>query len=1146
MRRTLVVAVLALTSCLDTQVPPLPGAGSIQGTLLTVVPGSPTPVPAARGSITLVESGLSVETTMDGRFELSPVPRAEGTLVFSANGLKRVLSLEGLRAGPGRTTALGNVVLGANASVQGQVLLEDSAQTAGTLVFVEGELAIGFSTGDGQFLLRDLPAGPLRVAFVREGYVPVTRPVELRSGERLLLDPVTLRRLPPGLTSVRVSGRALLADAADASGISVSIDGVSPASTNAAGDYAFASISIGVHTVKVEKAGYRAVVLQNRLVGTEPLVLPTVTLVPGSSTAVVVPWRPVFDAGAGLPDAGGMDSGVADAGGGDAGVLDAGVVDAGEPDAGTSDSGVTDSGVTDSGTVDSGVVDAGTLDGGADAGPPIILPRAVIGPLPARVLFSSPPFQLDGLASTGFPAISRYVWTVDTGLARLPDGGAVTVSPNDSGVAWAPFMPLPAPPALVSLTLRVVDLAGRVSDPATAGFVVGDRPLALFDAGSLPNQLYSHQTATLDATPSRDPMNSGIVSRRWEVSAGAPVTTSPLDGGATLTLTTLTVPISQMVTVSHWVTSGLGFESLARQHTLSLIAGPVPQPAPWSVTTAGAFSVDGGAFIPLVAGLDAGANGPLYADPDSYTFSWVSLTDAGTPPRWTIGDPSARSTSVFLPIIDGPPQRFDFEVTATARPPLLPGSTRAGLSVQAFDRIPPRITAVSVASTASIMGVTLDFSEPMDLSTSLCLMSPNANCTVLRAAPTTAFRTSGKLSRNNRVLYVTRPPFGPEVRTLVLGGATADVVGNPVTPLPPAIDVDFLAEERWTPLILAVTGSSTVPPAPDVVMKALALPTEHAALVMASNGVDAVAVRTGTLSTCSTPPCATTTSVFGPSASTTPTRPVAFSSGGLDFFQPGPGEVLVVDGGTLPLAPGPVFPDGRGGLSTIYVSGASVRIADFVDGGWDFANELPVEDGGVPAGSQLSAAVVGTTTRQWCVVRRSGTSIRVLTRSGTGRFAQPLINNPALVTYQVRDAWVYGATPNFCHVAFLGVDDQPIFIAPAPGDFTFTTNSLFTTSPTPLAAFDVAIDPFPLLGVVGRWWAVVTQTGQLNLHYTQGVQDLLPANRVTPPGGAASLNANPACVAAHPRVVPLEQAVYVVWQEQCAGQPWRVYLRGLQ
>jgi hypothetical protein len=1142
MRRTLLVAVLSLTACLDTQVPPLPGAGSIQGTLLTVVPGSPTPVPAVRGAVTLVESGLTVDTSMDGRFDLSPVPRAEGTLVFSANGLRRLLTLEGLRAGPGRTTALGNVVLGANASVQGQVLLEDSVQTAGTLVFVEGEFAIGFSTGDGQFLLRDLPAGPLRVAFVRQGYVPVTRAVELRSGERLLLDPVTLRRLPPGLANVRVSGLALLADATDASGISVSIDGVSPASTSASGDYTFAAIPIGVHTVKFEKAGYRAVVLQNRLVGTEPLVLPTVTLVPGSSTAVVVPWQPVFDGG-------GVDAGGSDAGGVDSGVVDSGVTDSGVDDGGTPDSGAVDSGVTDGGGADSGVVDGGSLDGGADAGvdggPLVSLPRAVIGPLPARVLFSSLPFQLDGLASTGFPAISRYVWTVDTGLSRLPDGGAVTVSPNDSGVAWAPTMPLPAPPALVSLTLRVTDLAGRVSDPATAGFVVGDRPLALFDAGSLPGQLYSNQTAVLDATPSRDPMNSGIVSRRWEVSPGAPVTTSALDGGATLTLTSLTVPTTQMVTVSHWVTSGLGFESLARQHTFPLIAGAVPQPNAWSVTTAGALFVDGGAFIPLVASLDAGGNGPLYANPDNYTFSWVSLTDAGTPPRWTIGDPTARSTSVLLPIIEGPSQRFDFEVTATANPPLLPGTTRAGLAVQAIDCVPPRITGVSITSTGSTLGVTMDFSEAMDLSTSLCLMSPNASCMVLRPPPTTAFRTTGKLSRANRVLYVTRPPFGGEVRRITLPGSPTDVVGNAITPTP-ALEADFLAEERWTPLVLALTGSSTVPPAPDVVMKALALPTEHAALVTASNGLDAVAVRSGTLSACTTPPCTTTTSVLGPSTSTSPVRPGAFSSGGLDFFQPRPGEVLVVDGGSLPSAPGPVFPDGRGGLSTIHLSGASVRIADFVDGGWDFANEVPVEDGGVPAGSQLSAAVAGTTTRQWCVVLRSGTALRVLTRSGGGPFGQPLVNNPPYSVYQAKEAWVYGLSANTCHLAFMGLDDQPAFATATPGDFGVTGNILYVSAPTPLAAFDVAIDPFPVAGVVGRWWAAVSQTGQLNLHYTQGVQDLLPANRVTPPGGAASLNANPACVAAHPRVVPLEQAVYVVWQEQCAGQPWRVYLRGLQ
>ena len=694
--RLLVVAALSFAGCLDTQLPPVPGPGSIQGTLLAAVAGSPTPVPT-RGTVTLVESGVTTETSAEGRFTLTPVPRSEGTLVFEANGRRRVLSLTELRAGPGRTTALGNVVLGANASLLGSVILEDSTELAGTLAFAEGELISAFTNPAGDVLLRDLPAGQLRIGYVRAGYAPHAQTIELQSGQRLSLEPVTLKRLPAGLSRVSVAGLALLSDSTDASGISVSIEGVPAASTTATGDYAFGTVPIGVVTVRFEKAGYRTVVLQNRLVGIEPLRLPTVTLVPGMTMVTVEPWNPQYDAGvvdAGAPpDAGLMDAGVAVDAGADAGLTadagaDAGLaVDAGADAGLTADAGAdaglavdagADAGLTADAGADAGLaVDAGTdagvtVDAGTDAGPPLILPQAVIGPLPARVLYSTQLFQLDGLSSTGFPAISRYTWTVDTGLSRLPDGGVVTLSPNDSGVAWAPTMPLPQPPALVSVTLRVTDLSGRVSDPATAGFVVGDRPLALFDAGSLPLLLYGQQTATIDATPSRDPMNSGITSRRWEVSLGAPVTTSALDGGATLTVTALNASATQMVTLSHWVTNGLGFESLARQHTFTVVAGPVPQPTPWSVVTASALLVDGGTFVPLVAALDAGGNGLLYADPSNYTFSWVSLTDAGTPPRWSIGDPTARSTTVLLPVIDGPSQRFDFEVTATTNPPLVP------------------------------------------------------------------------------------------------------------------------------------------------------------------------------------------------------------------------------------------------------------------------------------------------------------------------------------------------------------------------------------------------------------------------------------------------------------------------------------------
>ncbi len=713
------------------------------------------------------------------------------------------------------------------------------------------------------------------------------------------------------------------------------------------------------------------------------------------------------------------------------------------------------------------------------------------------------------------------------------------ITPNDSGVAWAPTMGLPVAPALVTVSLRVTDLLGRTSAPATAGFVVGDRPLALFDAG-LPTQMYSNQTVAIDATPSRDPMNSGIASRRWTVSTGAPITTSPLDGGAFLTITTQTVPATQILTINHFVTNGLGFESLARTHSVTLVAGPIPQPNPWSVMTVGALMVDGGTEVTLKASIDGGGNGAEYALPANYTFSWVSLTDAGTPPRWFIANANQPTASVYLPIIEGPPQRLDFQVTATTNAPLTPGSTSATLSALVLDRQPPRLTGTS---TNSIMGTVLDFSEPMNEDPTSCLMNtPNGTCSVTLS--TGALRTVGKLYRNNRALYITRPPFPGELWSFRLSTVPTDVEGNN---LPPTLSQDFLPVHVWTPTYLVMTGDAVVEPRPALSAHPTNTLTNHLVRVFGSNGTDALAVSSGLMNQCSTAPCPTTTTTLGASPTTSLVRPTTFTIGSTSYYQPEPGLAFVSDGGTgsevLPAAPGTVFGQTGSPLSTIYVSGTNLRIADFADGGWDVANEITAQNGGLGPTTVVSAMSAGpSTSRSFCIAARTGTAVRVLTRSSGSAFGQPLYNNPPLSLFAVKQAWVYASSASGCHVAFIGTDDKPSFIAAGVGDFGTTGNIQFPATTLAVSSMDVIFDPWQS---GARWWAIVTTSGVLDLFYTVGTQALNATTRITPPASATSFNVNPACIAANPRLIALEQAIYVVWQEKCAGQPWNVYLRGL-
>ncbi|HEY0882169.1 MAG TPA: carboxypeptidase regulatory-like domain-containing protein, partial [Archangium sp.] len=321
---------LSFTACLDTQLPPSPGPGSITGRVLVASPGEPLGVPAVGASVSLVEAGILVTASADGRFTLSPVTQAQGTLEIAAGSLRRVLSLESLGAGFGRAVALGDVALSRNASVQGEVLLDDGGALAGTLVFLEGQPTSAYTNQAGAFLLRELPVGPVTLSVYRPGYEPQRLPLELRSGERTLVDALTLRAQP--ITTSRVRGRALLAGRDDASGITVSMD-AQQASVEADGSWLLAEVSPGIHTFTFRAQGRRTITLAHRLVAAADVELPLVTLAEGEpGTEPRIEPFPAFDAGTG-GGGGSMGGGGGSTGGGGGSTSGGGgtVVDAGEP-----------------------------------------------------------------------------------------------------------------------------------------------------------------------------------------------------------------------------------------------------------------------------------------------------------------------------------------------------------------------------------------------------------------------------------------------------------------------------------------------------------------------------------------------------------------------------------------------------------------------------------------------------------------------------------------------------------------------------------------------------------------------------------------------------------------------------------------------
>ncbi len=540
-------------------------------------------------------------------------------------------------------------------------------------------------------------------------------------------------------------------------------------------------------------------------------------------------------------------------------------------------------------------------------------------------------------------------------------------------------------------------------------------------------------------------------------------------------------------------------------------------------------------MVNLSARLDAGSMVSAYADPSNYDWSWTALTDAGSPPQWAITNPSVPSTTFIPPVVEGFPVRYDFMVTATPRVPLEPGAKSSTMIVLAHDRVRPQLFDYSVAQgVGSSMGTLLTFSEEM---TQAFLNIDDARM------PANVSVVNGRIYRDKQLMLVTRPPAAIndlwEFR--ITPSTVSDLIGNTLIPLDgnTQFRLSFLPELRWTPLFQLATGELTIEPMPALVLSTSAVLGQHSGLLLARTASNAVAVETGLFHQCQTPPCAGTPQTFATGL------PAGANDAGTLFFQdktpwfqPTGGFATSPDGGTIPVAPGLIFSNGTR-LSTAYLSGTTLRIAELDGGAWDLGNstlaftsttfDSAAYVAGVSANDTGSSLVT-------CVAVMSGTKVVPLTRLGTGNFGVPSSNNPAASGLNLSQTRV-GSTNGTCYFAFLQTDGKLIFTNRLAGDHGSTGN-LQNLIGGGVSAVDVLADQFR--AITNTFWLSTIESGQLYLYHSTGVG----STRVPGPTGA-SLNVNPACVASRPMLSQLEQAIYVTWQEQCVGQPFTVYVRGL-
>jgi hypothetical protein len=310
------VLALATSACIDLtlpDLPPPPGPGSIQGTVVFAVPGRSGYRPAGGARVTLIESGISTVANQEtGRFDLRDVRISSGLLLFEFDlerdgriDRQRVLELTSIGAGLGRNVTLGEVVLARNATVSGRVLRGDNPLETGhggTAVFVPGAPYATATADTGEFVLENLPQGPLQLAFFRDGYVPESREVTTRGGEETETALARLVAAPSGMGPALATGLLLFEGDVPVAGARLTF--VSPrttftTTTDSNGAFSVQAMSTGLYQVGIEAEGAVTLRLYNVLLLPGANELGAVAMTRGVSTPLSIDAGPLvpFDAG---------------------------------------------------------------------------------------------------------------------------------------------------------------------------------------------------------------------------------------------------------------------------------------------------------------------------------------------------------------------------------------------------------------------------------------------------------------------------------------------------------------------------------------------------------------------------------------------------------------------------------------------------------------------------------------------------------------------------------------------------------------------------------------------------------------------------------------------------------------------------------
>lgn len=511
-RASLAVVVLVLSSCNRSlhvaDAPGPPGPGTISGRTVVAQPGRSQRVAAAGAEVLLLGSGLKTSSDAAGNFLLEGLTRESGLLLFrwdsDGNGSfdrQKAVSLQALKAGPGRQLAIGEVLLVENARMHGRVLREEIPPTAGghggTLALVPEGPFTATSGDDGTYTFEDLPDGDLRIAFFRVGYLSDGfSEITLSAGQDLSLRDVVLKRQPAGqVDPARVTGRVVLVpptgsvEQALVKLTDLSTMMASNTAPSATGEFSFSQVP-GVYRLSVSLPGY---------VSAE---VPNVLLQPGENALGDVTLR------AGEGGSGGSGGG------------------GGAPGGGTGGSG----GVGGSG----GGGGAGGTGGGLSSVDPVAVLQGITAVRTGAIA------RLDGRASydplDGGQLI--YRWQTDSG---------VVLAPNNSLLAATPQFTAPMTPGFLSFSLTVTSQSMRTSAAANSLVEVVAAPVPRV----VPPMVLTMKVGTsavISAAGSMDPAMAPL-SFRWTTDGGVTLT------NATSSVVTVTAPATPTIATVRLVLS---------------------------------------------------------------------------------------------------------------------------------------------------------------------------------------------------------------------------------------------------------------------------------------------------------------------------------------------------------------------------------------------------------------------------------------------------------------------------------------------------------------------------------------------------------------------------------------------------------------